>query len=139
MLEATYLFPTNGVQSAAPLVDIRKALENERDEKRDKDIHAENVPRNEKCTSPALAATVALKKFVGICAIGRHHSRKVFHNLIPALSTTHSEEENQRLGHRSKINVVVFSLSEFSKAKDLSEGDGIYKKQDKPSCQQVED
>src|SRR5947207_5727089 len=81
-LKAPNFFPADGIKSAASLIYIREAFENERYKKRDENVHADDVPGNEQATSPGGTPTIALEEVVLSSAIRGYHGGEIFHNPI---------------------------------------------------------
>lgn len=128
LLESTDLFSTDDRQAAASLVHVTETFVDQRDEQVDKDVHAENVPGDEKSACPFRATAVALKvprsngaeRFVYVC--------KVFHQLIPPFAHAHSEQEDKSFGNGTEVDVARLIRPETSETEGLCERNRIHQK-----------
>lgn len=92
LLETPDFFPAYCVKPAASLIDIRKALENKGNEQRNKDVHADDIPRNEESPRPRRTSAVILVMVLSLCAVWWDHGSEIFHELIPPLAAASAEE-----------------------------------------------
>ncbi|KAI7498772.1 calcium channel-like protein subunit Cch1 [Hortaea werneckii] len=103
------------VRAAAPLVDVREALVDERDKQIDENVHAQNVPGNEQRSCPFWTAAIAVE----VAVTGR------------------AKRQDQCFWHGTHIDVARLVTIEPSKTKGLSQCDSIHQEQDKPGGKQV--
>jgi hypothetical protein len=137
LFESANLLSADDRQSTAALIDVRKAFVNQRDEQVHENVHAENVPRDEECQSPSIAATVSIIVVIANCTVWWNHRCKICHDLIPAFSRTHLEKHYQCFGDRSEILIVRLAFSESSQPKRLCKCNGINQEEYKPSRQEI--
>lgn len=142
LLELTDLLPADCVQPAAPLVHVREALKNERHEKRHENVHADDVPRNEQSPGPPSTATIAsvpvLQRRLRR-AEGRHHGRKVFHQVIPSLTAAGAKKQDQSPRDVAEVHIAALIFPKLGETKDLVHGNGERQEEYKPRGNQVSD
>lgn len=121
------------------MVDVTEAFVDQRDKQVDEDVHAEDVPADEKRSRPLRATTVTFEVSFPFCTVRLVDVGIIFHELVPALTHTHGEQEDECFGYCPEILVGGLVRAESGETERLCKRDGVDEEQNEPCSEQVRD